>query len=279
MNDPVQEPAADFPAAHSMDLHWFAVDCDGHVAQFDSGEAGAVPLAAFQSRSDALPVLFFRELPRCDVVHDAEGFRRSGLAPEDSLNHLGHNSYTLLFLPSADPVREYVERGSAILAPAREGVAVYLTDAGIPEAFVEQLHDQGLCQGCFWHWRMGEDEPNAAEYGFYLFRHPMFNAAALAYGRILVPTRPLHVDQLPARHRAQFKKFTFPELSFAETPHIQPVEHADCAAWGLSYETLAGDEKAMPGREREWEEYMAQLEAEFGDEEPNEGLDAEDAEE
>src|SRR5262245_53923712 len=33
----------DFPAAHSMDATWFAVDRDGHVGVFDSGEAGAVP--------------------------------------------------------------------------------------------------------------------------------------------------------------------------------------------------------------------------------------------
>jgi len=36
----------DFPAAHSMDSAWFAVDADGHVARFDTGENGAVPHAA-----------------------------------------------------------------------------------------------------------------------------------------------------------------------------------------------------------------------------------------
>src|SRR5262245_16214620 len=33
----------DFPAAHSMDTTWFAVDQDGHIGMFDSGEPGAVP--------------------------------------------------------------------------------------------------------------------------------------------------------------------------------------------------------------------------------------------
>jgi hypothetical protein len=36
----------DLPAAHSMDTSWFAVDAAGRVAIFDSGEDGAVPLAA-----------------------------------------------------------------------------------------------------------------------------------------------------------------------------------------------------------------------------------------
>lgn len=38
---------SDFPAAHSMDTTWFAVDRDGHVAVFDSGEAGAVPVEGY----------------------------------------------------------------------------------------------------------------------------------------------------------------------------------------------------------------------------------------
>jgi hypothetical protein len=37
---------SDFPAAHSMDTDWFAVDKCGHVALFRSGESGAVPLEA-----------------------------------------------------------------------------------------------------------------------------------------------------------------------------------------------------------------------------------------
>ncbi len=39
-------PEGDFPAAHSMDSAWFAVDADGHVARFDTGENGAIPHAA-----------------------------------------------------------------------------------------------------------------------------------------------------------------------------------------------------------------------------------------
>ena len=34
---------SDFPAAHSMDTTWFAVDAEGHIGMFNSGEGGAVP--------------------------------------------------------------------------------------------------------------------------------------------------------------------------------------------------------------------------------------------
>jgi hypothetical protein len=36
----------DYPAAHSMDAMWFAVDAAGHVGVFDSGEDGHVPEGA-----------------------------------------------------------------------------------------------------------------------------------------------------------------------------------------------------------------------------------------
>ena len=34
---------ADYPAAHSMDAHWYTVDAKGNVAVFDAGSSGPVP--------------------------------------------------------------------------------------------------------------------------------------------------------------------------------------------------------------------------------------------
>ena len=44
---------ADFPAAHSMDSTWFAVDLDGHVALFDTDEAGTLPSQGFPAGGEA----------------------------------------------------------------------------------------------------------------------------------------------------------------------------------------------------------------------------------
>src|SRR5690348_4035575 len=38
---------ADFPAAHSMDSSWYAVDKDGNVALFHTGAGGAMPENAY----------------------------------------------------------------------------------------------------------------------------------------------------------------------------------------------------------------------------------------
>ena len=43
-------------AAHSMDTDWYAVDRQGHVSKWSSGEEGAVPYAAYQQPWDELSV-------------------------------------------------------------------------------------------------------------------------------------------------------------------------------------------------------------------------------
>src|SRR5690242_3867236 len=47
----------DFPAAHSMDTAWYAVDRDGHVGFFDTGEEGHLPRGALTVDDASLPPL------------------------------------------------------------------------------------------------------------------------------------------------------------------------------------------------------------------------------
>src|SRR5690242_17979502 len=120
---------ADFPAAHSMDTYWFAVDRDGRVACFESGEAGAVPERAFADEyglSASEPLM--RSLPpSSEVIYDLNGFhlpfegqqRRAHVATDRGY------AYTLLmFLPSLDPVQDEIAAGRALPAPSTVGAAV-----------------------------------------------------------------------------------------------------------------------------------------------------------
>lgn len=51
------DPAPDWPAAHSMDTVWYAVDGKGAVAFFDSGSPGPVPKSATRREHGDLPRL------------------------------------------------------------------------------------------------------------------------------------------------------------------------------------------------------------------------------
>lgn len=46
----------DWPAAHSMDTAWYAVDADGHIGRFETGEAGALPHGAANETEGAFNV-------------------------------------------------------------------------------------------------------------------------------------------------------------------------------------------------------------------------------
>jgi hypothetical protein len=48
---------ADFPAAHSMDTAWYAVDRDGYVGVFVTGEEGHMPSGAANDYDASLPAL------------------------------------------------------------------------------------------------------------------------------------------------------------------------------------------------------------------------------
>jgi hypothetical protein len=82
--------AVDYPAAHSMDSTWWAVDGHGHVAQVNTGEAGAMPAAAGEPASsvDAIVQLAEAGVPfYCEdlfSVADGKLYLRSSMTIGDS---------------------------------------------------------------------------------------------------------------------------------------------------------------------------------------------------
>ncbi len=66
------EEPTDYPAAHSMDTSWYAVDSEGHIAEFETGETGVLPeIAAEENRNFDL-LLILANTPSIDCyVADA----------------------------------------------------------------------------------------------------------------------------------------------------------------------------------------------------------------
>jgi len=76
---------ADFPAAHSMDTDWFAVDQAGYVALFDSRENGPLPPDA--DRQDLAISAYFPGFPLEEAQEDSS---RASEAMDDFLDHPEH---------------------------------------------------------------------------------------------------------------------------------------------------------------------------------------------
>jgi hypothetical protein len=62
---------SDFPAAHSMDSSWFAIDQNGYVARFFTGAGGAVPNGAYcPDALDRLEEMNLDDAERSEVIVD-----------------------------------------------------------------------------------------------------------------------------------------------------------------------------------------------------------------
>lgn len=238
---------ADFPAAHSMDTEWFAVDADGHVGHFYSSEGGAVPATAQYDRSSEVWDRLAEMLPRCEAIHDLAGHLKSGPRAEGSRHHFrdhGCQYGALVFLRSLGPVKRQIGSGDATVVPASGGAAVVFRQ--LTDAVARRLHKDGHCLGCFFHFWFPEfdqdHEPRVrpAEVGLFGYSHPTDNVIALPYGREMVPSRPLHIDQLPPDLRALVGAMCFDKLRFADTVHLQPCEWDDVACWQSAYISADG---------------------------------------
>jgi hypothetical protein len=253
----------DYPASHSMDTTWFCVDRDGHVAAFDSGEAGAAPENVRQDEGYELVRQLSRLLPAGEFAYDLAGRIRPG-EPEPQKHYSaqfpegsGRDQLYLMFLNSLDPVNK-VEAGRVRQVRAHSGLAVVIRNPG--KKLIKQLHESGACLGCFWHWeRLDPEFPDAGQLGLYSYSHLCENWISGPYGREKVPLKPIHVDQLPPIIRNAVKQIRL-NLRFAETPYIQPLEHIPCASWETAW--LSFDCKTIrpiPGQEEVYAENYDEL--------------------
>src|SRR5262245_30135137 len=104
---------SDFPAAHSMDTHWFAVDGRGHVALFDTGENGHAPQGVESQDDGTLYDLWAFSHPDYpdDPTERVEAWGRQGLEwPGGVATHLGVFYYD--YPEGFDPIEPYDREGT-----------------------------------------------------------------------------------------------------------------------------------------------------------------------
>lgn len=84
----------DFPAAHSMDTAWFAVDAAGHIAYFDTGESGPLPGVA-QDHAANLYLEDFQLPEAAGSSTNRQEYRSDQvLAYQAGLFYYSHDSYS-----------------------------------------------------------------------------------------------------------------------------------------------------------------------------------------
>jgi hypothetical protein len=250
------DPDPDFPAAHSMDTTWFAVDRDGHVACLVSGESGAVPEAACREPGEGARLLEeFRAATdlRTEMIHDFHGRVIPRLEPKGS--HIWgprlvayDRTDILMFLANHDPIREELASGLAVPLPSRGAAAVRFEV--LTKATAARLHESGECLSCFNYWFVLKEDWSPAALGFFSYHHLCLNWLSGPYGLLQRPRDPVRIEQLPAALREAAERVRLDTICFAEAPRLQPVDFARCQSWEYAYLDADGTTiRAIPGRE------------------------------
>jgi hypothetical protein len=255
----------DYPAAHSMDTHWFAVDPCGHVAVFDSGEDGAVPKGApdvFESLAADLP--FQGELDRC--------LQERMIVPGVHAATIEEITAPNSFERPIDGCRSAhsIARGFYLLGPRLKSDAVHVRKAELQDPKAGWIGDLVLgttdgrdwvqgdlgvesyawlhemphrCLGCVRGLHLDFDR--RAEV-FRIIRYDCSSYGLHPYERVLNPIVPATVEEiekitgrpLPAAPR-------FAGFCFRHKRLVQPIQWLPCRTWGSRDEWVDED-----GRQR-----------------------------
>lgn len=207
----------DFPAAHSMDTYWYAVDRDGHVAAFFTGETGPYPEDACIDSGLSTDQTMIERLARRPETTP----RREALVERSSDGHRAAGGegprLTLLFVAADAPIvaELMATAGTRPIATLNAGEQALLVD-GMAPALHERLHRDGLCLTCWGDYGDAHDH-EAARLGLFVYDHSYGD-----YYRRFTPTHPLRVDALPAELRDELARVRYRKHSFAESEELTP---------------------------------------------------------
>lgn len=240
----------DFPAAHSMDTSWFAIDADGVVAHFDTGEDGALPIHAAHGPGaddpsfdhEALEVALLLRAALSESRQSADDIRgraNTMKGPEEVLIALsGDDAAALLPESRYTVLREAGPRVARSRGPASPDTVRKLVESGRVRALyiggeIEDLTDtfSGLPEMVCYQRDHG-DEPGA-------------------YARKHLPTDPIRVDELPAEVATALSALRLP-IQFTRTESLQLADHMDDAEahyWGEGWTLRGFGPEPPPGQQ------------------------------
>jgi hypothetical protein len=236
---------SDYPAAHSMDTAWFAVDEHGHVARFESGEDGALPLDAATCTASG------------DGAFDPDAIEATRLAHllangKDPVATLGsrptrREGRTMVVLDDASPalrssyrsshdpeaaVRDLLESGEFARVGRRPPLCV-LSRGGLSLERIEELAARPGVRWILWAGDLCEALRDAeGNDGMFRFHHE-HGADPGLYQCTNKPEQPLLIDDFPAPERDEIGALRLAVDFAAEDVHLADLlDPAAAATWG-----------------------------------------------
>jgi hypothetical protein len=234
-----QTEIIDYPAAHSMDTYWFAVDADGNVAMFDTGEGGAVPEDAWRGEDglDTFLAEIAKESADRTIAVATSGdillaeLTTTALTEDLDKSVYGGNVYNLILQLASDLVIpelgiEAID-GNYLVRFAGEKPIVYIRQiplVSLQKLITERKAIAGKSLYCDYDYSL------TARFGLYEYEHN--NHILTPYDRKHIPQSPLKLADLPEILQLKLIAAGIDRVKFTESELVQPLEHVPCSAWG-----------------------------------------------
>jgi hypothetical protein len=235
----------DYPAAHSMDTDWFAVDADGNVGFFKSGEDGAVPAGWGFTQDSGWDLIERLALEAAEAIWSngsVRGVHCWSTPPADQELARAFGGFCNVMFLRHPPDADFREHKAA--APIRvDGGTLYPVFVGIIyDEEYDQLHTSGACAGCGC-----VDVGRLANLGFFQFHCDKYGVPP--YERLGVPQTPLRLDELSPALRELLQSKRIATADFARAQKFQPLEHVPCDTWSTgTYVGTDGQTHPLPPR-------------------------------
>lgn len=220
-NKPSNLPETDYPAAHSMDTEWFAVDANGCIAMFDSGEAGAVPEKFLQGQGhqymfeDVLEGLGKNEQGYIELLSDPRHWFEQ---QPRHVNEWGMGALLEIVPGYEDELRSLESWEGVIMAyPRCRNVF-----------FVNEVDEERLQQT---KWVLRSQSISLVEIlGIYSFSCDTYGPSA-PYQRDFAPVAPMTIADVPKAMQEQLASVAFAKVQFNQLTALQPFEHTPSTTW------------------------------------------------
>ncbi|MDR1737407.1 MAG: hypothetical protein LBR66_01115 [Candidatus Symbiothrix sp.] len=237
----------DFPAGHSMDTDWFAIDKDGNIGFFDSGQEGAVPiqipsqtmnyefLSMYTKQiSKSLKQLFLCE----ETVQYIVSKCNTDIFDEIEKDKYAVDGCVLLLNEGKKwedlELDEHYAKGkdefALLLSPT---IPLYLlSDANeVNKQLIKAIKNNIIAKACdfrlFWDEEYErKDSIGLHDLGGFLYNHDDYDGSMYPYKRVSIPRFPLNISQFDESNTDNLPYFK--NISFKDKKFIQPMEYVDC---------------------------------------------------
>jgi hypothetical protein len=236
----------DFPAAHSMDTTWFAIDADGCVGIFVTNEGGAVPkdVAEIENENNLVDflqkdnpsiikqvqplkiesVIEYINIESLQDIQDTicryEEFSRLSPGSTDSYKNIED---LVLILSTEQAIEDLKSQANHILRFTDERVIIHVDKCD--REWLKQAIESGVVLGA----KETYLAHNLSWLGLY-----EYNAwgNSIPYERNYLLKEPIYLKDLPSDMSDNISFVKLPNIKFSEAELIQPIEHMLCNTWG-----------------------------------------------